>query len=107
MRHASKSIVFGVDALDKDLVLAWAQAGVLPTFRTLLEKGAWAITVAPPGLYVGAIWPSFSTGVSPARHPGVCHRTDLLQFTSRTIISEPCRRTAPGFRWEVAESNAR
>ncbi len=68
MGNASRTIVFGVDALDKDLVLEWAHAGVLPTFCSLLDKGAWAITTTPPGLYVGAIWPSFSTGVSPARH---------------------------------------
>ncbi len=95
MENASRTIVLGVDAMDKDLVLEWAQAGVLPTFRGLLERGAWAITAAPPGLYVGAIWPSFSTGVSPGRHgrfSPVQLRTgtyDFYDFRPQDIKAEP------------------
>lgn len=70
---SSKILFIGIDALDKDLILRWAKEGLLPSFRTLLEKGAWELTTNPPGLYVGAVWPSFFTGVSPARHGRYCH----------------------------------
>lgn len=62
-----------IDAADKDLILEWSAAGKLPAFRRLLDEAAWGTTINPPGLYVGAIWPSFSTGVSPARHGRYCY----------------------------------
>jgi predicted AlkP superfamily phosphohydrolase/phosphomutase len=68
MTPLSKVLFIGIDAGDKDLVLRWADEGVLPTFGRLLAESAWGITKNPPGLFVGAIWPSFSTGTSPARH---------------------------------------
>ncbi|MGQ0811648.1 MAG: alkaline phosphatase family protein [Nitrospiraceae bacterium] len=66
--HAPKVVCIGLDALDKNLLLQWARTGRLPTFQSLLNRTAWGITTSPPGLFVGAIWPSFYTGVSPAEH---------------------------------------
>ena len=57
-----------MDAGDKHLILEWARAGLLPNFASLLERGVMGHTVAPAGFFVGSIWPSFYTGVSPARH---------------------------------------
>lgn len=64
----TKVFFIGVDAGDKDLILQWAREGVLPTFEHLLKEAAWGETRNPAGLYVGAIWPSFAMGTSPARH---------------------------------------
>ena len=64
----TKTLAIGLDSADKSLILEWAREGSLPTFRRLLELGAWGTTWNPPGLYVGSVWPTFFTGVSPARH---------------------------------------
>jgi predicted AlkP superfamily phosphohydrolase/phosphomutase len=63
-----KVVLLGFCAGDKDLILTWARAGVLPTFRSLLAKGLTGLTVSIPGFFVGSTWLSFSTGVTPARH---------------------------------------
>jgi predicted AlkP superfamily phosphohydrolase/phosphomutase len=61
-------LLLEVDAGDKHLLLEWARAGVLPNFAALLDRGLVGHTAAPRGFFVGSIWPSFYTGVSPARH---------------------------------------
>lgn len=70
---ATRVLFIGADALDKDMVLAWAEDGTLPTFRRLLQDGAWGTTENPVGLYVGAVWPSFWTSVGPDRHARYCY----------------------------------
>jgi predicted AlkP superfamily phosphohydrolase/phosphomutase len=87
MTELTKILFIGVDAGDKDLILKWAEAGLLPAFRALLRKGAWGITVNPPGFYVGAIWPSFYTGLSPAQHTRYCYR----QLSPGTYETYPIR----------------
>lgn len=91
----AKILFIGVDAGDKDLILRWARAGVLPTFRSLLERGAWGETNNPIGFFVGAIWPSFFTGNSPARHGRYCYSQlrpgtyDHHRFQPSDVRSEP------------------
>jgi predicted AlkP superfamily phosphohydrolase/phosphomutase len=68
MATPAKVLLIGFDAGEKDLILQWADAGVLPTFRHLLSKGLKGTTMSLPGLFIGATWPSFMTGVTPARH---------------------------------------
>jgi predicted AlkP superfamily phosphohydrolase/phosphomutase len=65
-------LFLGLDSMDRDLILQWANAGILPTFRSLFERAAFGSTQNPPGLFVGAVWPSFFTGTSPARHGRYC-----------------------------------
>lgn len=64
----ARILFVGFDSLDKNLLLEWSASGALPTFRALLESSASADTKNPPGLYGGAVWPSFATGLSPGRH---------------------------------------
>lgn len=73
MTNSAKIVFIGIDAADKDLIQGWAQAGDLPTFQSLLGRSAWGLTHNPVGLYVGAIWPSFATSLSPARHGCYCY----------------------------------
>ncbi len=99
MTSPTKILFIGVDAADKDLILRWSKAGLLPTFHTLLDRGAWGPTLNPLGFSVGAIWPSFYTGVSPARHgrhclrqirPGIRPGTySVRKFTPRDVKWEP------------------
>lgn len=84
----AKILFIGIDALDKDLLLHWAAEGSLPVFRSLLDTGAWSITSNPVGLYVGAVWPSFFTAVSPARHRRYCYE-QLRTGTYRTYPFSP------------------
>lgn len=68
MASPTRILFIGIDSADKDLILRWSHEGLLPTFSRLLDQSAWGITTVPVGFYVGAVWPSFATGVSPARH---------------------------------------
>ncbi len=72
MATGTRVLFIAVDAGDKDLIGQWADEGHLPTFRSLSERGAWGPTANPVGLFVGSIWPSFWTGLSPGRHGRYC-----------------------------------
>jgi predicted AlkP superfamily phosphohydrolase/phosphomutase len=63
----NKVIFIGLDGADKDLIFEWANTGLLPTFQSLLQKGAFGITQDPPGIN-GCHWPSFLSGLSPTSH---------------------------------------
>ena len=69
----TKVLVLGLDAADPGLLEAWARDGTLPTWRRLLDEGTSCTTMNPPGLYIGAVWPSLFTGVSPTRHRRYCY----------------------------------
>lgn len=73
MASSAKVLFIGIDAADKDLILKWTSEGALPTFQNLFNRAAWGATTNPVGLYVGAVWPSFYTGVSPAQHGRYCY----------------------------------
>ena len=95
----TRVLFLGVDSLDKDLVLRWSQDGTLPTFRRLLSDAAWGVTENPPGLFVGAVWPSFWTSVSPATHARYCY--EQLRPGSYDIVRiRPTDTQAPPF-WDA------
>jgi predicted AlkP superfamily phosphohydrolase/phosphomutase len=91
----AKVLFIGIDAADKDLILQWSRAGDLPHLNKLLETAAWGVTHSPTGLYVGAIWPSFYTAVSPARHARYCYEQlqpgsyDIKRFSTREVKHAP------------------
>ena len=62
-------VVLGFDAADSHLIRDWG----LPAFARLRAEGVTASTRNPPGLYVGAVWPSLMTGTSPTRHGRWCY----------------------------------
>ena len=64
----ARVLCLGIDAGSGSLIEAWAAAGVLPTFRALMARGLVGDTESVDGFFVGSTWPSFYTGVSPARH---------------------------------------
>src|SRR5262245_36704611 len=102
---ATKVLVIALDAADKDLIGQWAAAGHLPAFRRLQETGLHGTVENPFGLYVGALWPSFYTGLSAARH-GRYSYTQLVPGTYRTraIKREDVRGSA---FWNVLSSAGR
>lgn len=71
-----KILFLGFDAGNKYLIRQWANEGLLPTMQSLLERGLKGDTVSLPGFFTGTTWPSFQTGVTPARN-GVHSWTQL------------------------------
>src|SRR5262245_16034622 len=96
-RTGKRRVLFvAIDSCDGDLVRGWAADGLLPNLRGLLETSLAIDTVAPPGVYVGAIWPTAYTGVNPGRHG--CHSWQQVRpgtyeiyrfYPSRHLRREP------------------
>ena len=83
MTSPAKVLFLGLDAADKDLIFRWCEDGFLPNIEAFRKESLWGLTANPPGLYTGAGWPSFYTGVSPARHGRYFH-TPLRRGTYKT-----------------------
>lgn len=61
-------LLVGLDAADAGILMAGVESGTLPRLRALRDEGAWGLVSSPRGFGSGAVWPSFATGVSPAKH---------------------------------------
>src|SRR5688572_22713719 len=70
----SQVIVLGFDAMDAGIARSMAANGKLPSFAALLETAGWAEIHNPPGLVVGSVWPTLTTGSWPDRHGFYCDR---------------------------------
>ncbi len=68
MNSPTKVLVIGLDSASPALLREWCASGDLPVLRSLQESGAWGALMTPPGLADDAVWGSFSSAVSPARH---------------------------------------
>lgn len=77
-------VVFGIDALDVDLLRRWIDEGRLPFLARLLERGAFARLDSTKNLFGDAPWPSLNAGVSPAKHAFFNH----LQLQRGTLDIE-------------------
>jgi len=94
MSSPLKVLFLAIDAGNKWLIEKWASEGTLPNLRSLFTKGLVGNTMSVEGLYEGATWPSFYTGVHPAHHgfhslkqlnPGTyefyrCYPGDFIKF---------------------------
>lgn len=70
----AKILFICLDAADKDLILQWINEGHLPALKSLRETSAWGLTRNPEAFYVGAVWPSFATGLEPLHHGRYCFK---------------------------------
>ncbi|MCZ6674993.1 MAG: alkaline phosphatase family protein [Verrucomicrobia bacterium] len=68
MNSPTKILFLGFCAGERELILKWADAGILPAIKSLMAKGLTGHTQNLPGFFVGTTWPSIYTGVTPARH---------------------------------------
>ena len=69
-RHSGTSfrqLLIGVDAMEWTLVKRWAEEGLLPTFRRLLEQGARAELASTGGYLPDAVWTTLCYGVNPGK----------------------------------------
>lgn len=80
-------LLVGLDAADSNLIRRWARAGHLPSIASLLERGRALPVENPPGLYTGAVWPSFATGVPLGEHGRYYYR----QFCSDSYLAKRVR----------------
>lgn len=63
----SKVLCIGIDGATWDLLKNWAERGYLPTFKELMEKGAWgALQSSVPSVSFPA-WKCYSTGKNPGK----------------------------------------
>lgn len=76
----SKVFVIGLDGATFDLIRPWVAQGKLPTFKKLMEHGAWSElrSTVPP--VTASAWSSFMTGKNPGAH-------GLFDFMQRKLGS--------------------
>ncbi len=78
----NRVLVLAIDAANPDLLVRWAGDGTLPHLGALIDRGVTGRTRGVRDFYVGATWPSFYTGCTPARH-GVHYGSQILPGTYR------------------------
>jgi predicted AlkP superfamily phosphohydrolase/phosphomutase len=61
-------LLIGLDAADSRLLTDAIEQGRLPNLARVRDRGAWGYVAPMQGFGSGAVWPSFATGVSPAKH---------------------------------------
>jgi len=79
-----KAIILGLDGATFDLLIPFAQRGIMPNIRKLFEKGGWANlwSTIPP--YTGPAWVSFATGVNPGKHGIV----EFVEYSSNYEVNK-------------------
>lgn len=64
----TKTLLLAIDAANPTLLQEWANDGTLPNLNSLMSRGLVGSTRSIDGFYIGSTWPTFYTGVTPARH---------------------------------------
>ena len=106
MSEAAPVILLGLDAFDPVLAREWADAGELPALARLFETGTGCPVRNPVGLYVGALWASFATGLRPDRHGYHCW-DEIEPSTYRHRLVSPDLGGHPKFWDSVADQGGR
>lgn len=99
MARTGQVVLIAMDAAEKDLVLDWAEQGILPNIGAMLHQGLWGIADNPPGLS-GATWPSVYTGCPVTQH-GHYFYNRIIPGTYTTEIKAEGDYWRPSF-WSVA-----
>jgi len=63
-----KTVIIGLDGATFNFILPFIGEGKLPTFKYLLQKGAWGELESTIPPVTAAAWPSFLTGQNPGKH---------------------------------------
>jgi predicted AlkP superfamily phosphohydrolase/phosphomutase len=68
MKNRQRVLVVGLDGATLDLIESWANAGILPTLKRLMDEGVWGRlrSTLPP--ITGPAWTSLATGTNPGKH---------------------------------------
>lgn len=99
IRKPQRVMIIGLDGATLDLIRPWAEAGVLPTFRKLMEHGAWGPlrTIRPP--MTPTAWSSFLTGMNPGKH-GLYDFTGHKKDSYETYLMNASHRDGPSL-WRL------
>lgn len=102
---ARRIMIIGLDGATWRLARPWAAAGLLPTFRRLMEEGAWGAleSVLPP--VTPAAWSSFATGLNPGQH-GLFDFVGRLDGSYGTYVADASHRGGVPL-WQVASRAGR
>jgi len=94
-----KVIVIGLDGATWDLIKPWADEGKLPTFKHLMENGAWGVLESTIPPLSPSAWVSIYTGCKPSKHGifGFVKRKNDSYFY-RPISSKDIKKPAI---WEI------
>jgi len=68
MSTMTKVLFIGLDSAEPNLIQEWVRSGDLPVLGSLQDRSAWGMIESPVGFGNGVFWPSFFTGVNPAKH---------------------------------------
>src|ERR1043165_8858922 len=98
-------LLIGLDACDPAVVQTFAKKGVLPNLSRLFQKAARCAVQNPYGLFVGALWMSFATGVRPDRHQFLCWDEIEVETYRRRMVGPP-QNERPTF-WQVISDAGR
>lgn len=79
MNKINKVVVIGLDGATWDLIKPWAKEGKLPTFKKLMEQGAWGKLESTMPPVTAPAWASFITG----RNPGKTGVYDFLYLKEK------------------------
>ena len=96
----SRVMVVGLDGATWQLARPWAEEGLLPTFRRLMQEGAWGAleSVVPP--VTPAAWSSFATGMNPGKH-GIFDFVGRLDGSYATYVANAGYRDGAPL-WQLA-----
>jgi predicted AlkP superfamily phosphohydrolase/phosphomutase len=96
-------MIVGLDACDPETALELAASGRMPVLHGLLAKAARCPLRLPHGLFVGALWPSFATGLRPDRHKFHCwDEIDVASYKRR--LTTPQRVVGTPFWRQLGEA---
>jgi len=65
---ASKTLFIGLDGAEPQLLRDWADQGLLPNLKQVLDRYCCRPIVSPAGFGDGGLWSSLVTGVNPGKH---------------------------------------
>ncbi len=83
VKESSPVIAVGIDIASPELIEKWSRDGHLPTLASLINRGSWGRVLSTSDLSSGTIWPTFFTGVSPAKHGQFFTHMQLINGTYR------------------------
>ena len=81
--ESRRVMIIGLDGVTLDLIRPWVEEGILPTFKKLMQDGAWGPLRSVMPAVTPAAWSSFITGVNQGKH-------GIVDFTSRQDEAYEC-----------------
>ena len=93
-------MILGLDGATLDLIRPWAEQGILPTFKKLMQNGACGPLRSVLSPVTPAAWSSFMTGMNQGKH-GVFAFVSQAEESYETSLVDSNLRQAPSL-WQLA-----